>query len=67
MRVVVPLIHDIALHPPIIEVVGLTDLTGLISPQFQLRVRPSNKSVTFLLSDPPPLETVPRLDILMAC
>ena len=42
----------ITLHPPFIEVVGLWDLTGLISPQFQLRGLVSNKSVTFLLSDP---------------
>ena len=52
-RVVVFLIHDITLHPPFIEVVGLSNLTGLISPQFQLRVRVTNKSLTFLLSDPP--------------
>lgn len=65
-RVVVFLIHDITLHPPFIEVVGLSNLTGLISPQFQLRVRVTNKSLTFLLSDPP-LETLLRLDILMAC
>lgn len=44
--------HYITLHPPFIEVVGLWDLTGLISPQFQLRGLVSNKSVTFLLSDP---------------
>ena len=68
-RVVVLLIHDITLHyirPSLKCMVGLSDLTSLISPQFQLRVRVSNKSVTFLLSDPP-LETLLRLDILMAC